>query len=115
MLRKLGREAAAKRATSLRTWHPEGMRRDIDVGACSLEDEDLAARAARWRSEIGPAVIERRRVQRGLLTRLRADLETEQSLRELIRLEAECCPHLDFDVARVGSELHLTVRFRAAS
>lgn len=87
------------------------MRSEIPLGACSLDDQELAARATRWRTEVGPAVIERRPGEGGLLTRLEGRPETEASLRELVRLEAECCPHLDFDIARRGGELHLTVRF----
>jgi hypothetical protein len=81
------------------------------VGACSLDDEELAVRAGRWRTEIGPSVIERRPIEGGLVTRLRRDPTVEGSLRELIRLEASCCPHLVFDVKAAGDELHLTVTF----
>jgi hypothetical protein len=86
------------------------MRSEIPLGACSLDDEELAVRAARWRREVGPAVIERHTIEGGLLTRLEARPDTEASLRKLVRLEAECCPHLGFDISRRG-ELHLTVRF----
>lgn len=88
---------------------------EIPVAGCSLEDEELAVRARRWRTEIRPAVIEERTIEGGMLIRLRREPQTEENLRELIRLEADCCPHLDFDLQRAGSDLRLTVRFAAVS
>lgn len=85
------------------------------VGACSLDDEALAERASRWRSEIGPAVIERAPFPGGLATRLRRSPEVETQLLELVRLEAECCPHLDFRILERGDELHLEVSFASAA
>ena len=91
------------------------MIREIPTVACSLQDDELAVRARRWRTEIEPAVIEERPIEEGLLIRLRRERETEASLSELIRLEAECCPHLDFELAEEGSELHVIVRFAPGS
>lgn len=82
------------------------------IGACSLDDEALTARAERWRTEVGPAVIERRPEPAGILTRLRRSNHVEEELRELVRLEAECCPHLDFRIREEADELLLQVSFR---
>ncbi len=95
-------------------WHAEDVR-SIPIGACSLDDEALAERAERWRSEIGPAVLSREAVAGGMVTRLRRSPALAQDLRELVRLEAECCPHLDFRIAEEDTELRLKVSFASAA
>lgn len=84
----------------------------IPVGACSLDDAALAARAERWRTAIGPAVIDRRPAPAGMVTRVRRTADVEAELRELVRLEAECCPHLDFRIGEEADDLLLEVSFR---
>lgn len=79
--------------------------------ACSLTDEELAARRKQWK------VLEKRTLLRneplpdGRLLVYRAGEETDRILTTLIDAERECCPFIGFAVEQRGDELLLTIRF----
>ena len=61
--------------------------------ACSLDGAQFAERAKRWRA-LGATAAERGDDS----VRLTFPAAAEAELRELVRLEGECCPFLDFAI-----------------
>ncbi len=76
---------------------------------CSLDQPGLAERRERWRRLLARALISVDRTPGGARQRLRAADGVEGELRELIALEADCCPTLSFELS-VDEELTLEVR-----
>ena len=77
--------------------------------ACSLGADELADRADRWRELAERGLISTSETEGGALQRYRRDEVVERELRELIALEAECCPFLELRLGRQGDELLLEV------
>ncbi len=79
--------------------------------ACSLDAGELEERTERWRRLADRSLIEASSPADGVaIQRHRPDDGVLTELRELISLEGECCPFLDFDLADHGDEIVLTVR-----
>jgi hypothetical protein len=77
--------------------------------ACSLGAGELDKRRARWQALGEDALVEAVLTLDGARQTYRAEPAVERELRELVRLEAECCPFLDFDIARGEQGLVLRV------
>jgi hypothetical protein len=77
--------------------------------ACSLGPHELAGRADEWRALGESALIGAARTEAAAVQRYRRAPEVEARLRELVALEAECCPFLDFERAEEGDEIVLKV------
>jgi hypothetical protein len=77
--------------------------------ACSLSGAELAQRLERWRALEKRALIGAERTAAGASQRYRADAAVETELRDLISLEGECCPFLEFRLERRDEELVLEV------
>jgi MerR family transcriptional regulator, copper efflux regulator len=73
---------------------------DLPV-ACSLGAEQSRARGERWQRLGERALRSRDRVDGGVRLRFERSAGVIDELRELVALERECCPFLDF---RLGSE-----------
>ena len=77
--------------------------------ACSLDVRDAQTRRARWRVLADVALIDRDRTTKGARQIYRAEPQVERELSELIELEADCCPFLEFTLLRRRGELVLDV------
>jgi hypothetical protein len=77
--------------------------------ACSLDARQLAERTERWRALAEHALISTERKNEGVRQRYRGGAAIEEELRDLVALEAECCPFLGLQVERVGAETWLDV------
>jgi hypothetical protein len=77
--------------------------------ACSLPHEQYAARSDQWNAVAAEALIEAGKTSSGAVQRYRASDRVERELKELIRLEGECCPFLGFDLKREKDEIVLEV------
>ena len=77
--------------------------------ACTLGPDELAGRADDWRALAESALIEAERTEAAAVQRYRQAPGVEAKLRELVALEAECCPFLDFDLQARSDELVLSV------
>lgn len=77
--------------------------------ACSLDASQLAERTERWHALAEHALISVDQTDAGVRQRYRGGAAIEAELRELVALEAECCPFLALTVRRADSELHLEV------
>ena len=75
--------------------------------ACTLDAAAFAERRARWEALSARALLARER--RGDAVRLRYDAAAEEELRELVRLEGECCAFLDLRVDEADGVLVLHV------
>ena len=71
--------------------------------ACTLTSAELRARRDRV------TVLAERSLRARDGSRLVFDAAAEPALRELVALEAECCPFLTLDLRRAGDELVLTI------
>ena len=77
--------------------------------ACSLDAAQLAERKERWRALEEHALISTERTENGARQRYRGGAAIEAELRDLVALEAECCPFLDLRVERVHAETFLEI------
>jgi hypothetical protein len=77
--------------------------------ACSLDAEQLAERKERWRALGEHSLISTDRSDDGARQRYRGGAAIEAELRDLVELEAECCPFLDLRVERVDAEIWLEI------
>jgi hypothetical protein len=81
--------------------------------ACSLSAGDHEQRRAAWKRLSERALRDQRTTPGGMELRFAADAEDE--LRELARLEAECCSFADWTVHTQGDEARLEVTAPAES
>lgn len=77
--------------------------------ACSLDAAGLGDRVDRWRALADRALITAERTDEGAIQRYRNQAGVEAELRDLIALEAECCPFLDFELAERDGEVELAI------
>lgn len=75
--------------------------------ACTLTSAELRERRAHIQAIAERSLRSRRRVPHG--EQLIFEPAAEAALRELVALEAECCPFLALDLRRAGDALELTV------
>ncbi|MDP8931127.1 MAG: hypothetical protein M3O70_21780 [Actinomycetota bacterium] len=66
--------------------------------ACSLERLELDERLRTWRSLASRALAHAEPTEAGARFVFRADADVRRELGELIALERECCPWIDFAV-----------------
>ncbi len=78
-----------------------------DAPSCSLSAGDYAERRAAWERLNARALREQRKTDAGM--ELRFAPEAEADLRELARLEAECCSFADWNVKPDDAEVRLEV------
>lgn len=79
--------------------------------ACSLDSAQLEERAGRWRRLADRSLIDATSPAEGTaVQRYRAGEGVLTELSELIELEGECCPFLDFTLSESGDEIALEVR-----
>jgi hypothetical protein len=85
------------------------------VYACSLDDEELAARVGDWRAieDRGLLRVEPRPDGRVLV--YRGGAGTARALERLIEAERDCCPFLDLRIDAGPDEILVTVTLDAAS
>jgi hypothetical protein len=79
--------------------------------ACSLEDEQLAARRAEWQTVASHSLIERVDQESGFTTTYRGDAQTARALEALVRAEQECCPGIGWKLDRDGDVIRLHVTY----
>jgi hypothetical protein len=89
---------------SNRTEHARGRLPSATV-ACTLDDDDLATQAQRWRALLARESIERSEVDDGIRISIRDDIGVEEELRALVALENACCSWARWDVAREDGSL----------
>lgn len=77
--------------------------------ACSLRPGDFDDRRKRWERLAVRALRESRATDNGVRFFYTASEETECELRELARLEAECCGFAEWRLTRAGDDLVLDV------
>jgi hypothetical protein len=77
--------------------------------ACSLDAGALAERRGRWEAVSSRALADRSRVDGGVRLRYRAEPGIADELRELVRLEGECCAFLSFSLHEEGGFVVLDV------
>ena len=73
--------------------------------ACSLDDQELAARRREWRSLERAALIESRPRTGGFTARYRGDEATARALEALVAAERVCCPDIDWRVERESDDV----------
>ena len=78
---------------------------------CSLDDEQLAARRTEWRALSERALVETRPRSDGYTAFSRGDDETARVLDSLVAAERECCPEIDWRVARERDLVRLDVTY----
>ena len=94
---------------SNRTEHARGQGPSATV-ACTLNGDDLAAQAQRWRALLAQNGLERSEVDDGIRITLRDAIGVEEELRALAALENACCSWAHWDVAREDGSLVLHAR-----
>ena len=77
--------------------------------ACSLSAAELEERGERWHRLAERALVESSYEGGVAILRCRADPGVEAELRELVRLEGECCPFLTLAVSSRDGGLVLEV------
>ena len=82
--------------------------RDLPL-ACSLNASDLGARQERWRAIGERALRDRAREGDGVRLTFAGSPGVAEELRELVRLEGECCAFLDMSLATEGGDAVLTI------
>jgi len=83
---------------------------DVIASACSLDDEELTARRADWRS-LDAVLIESKDRPGGMTARYRGDEPTARALETLVAAERECCPGFDWRLVSEGEEIRLEVTY----
>jgi hypothetical protein len=79
--------------------------------ACTLTAADLAAQSKRWQQLIARTLTERAEIADGL--RMSFDPDSEDELRALVAVEAECCLWATWTVERGAGTIVLDVRSTA--
>jgi hypothetical protein len=77
--------------------------------SCGLSPEQLRTRMAHIAVILEHNPHEQTTIDRGRRLIFPADPDLESQLRDLIRLESECCPFLEMTIERRGQVLILTV------
>lgn len=77
--------------------------------ACSLEPAELSDRRAAWERLAERALRERRSIPSGMQQVFIADEGVERQLRELSRLESQCCSFADWTIESRNDEVVLDV------
>lgn len=77
--------------------------------ACSLAAGDLRERAERWRALAANALVDRAARDGEAHFTFASSAGTEAELRELVRLEGECCAFLDMTVTAADDGLQLAI------
>lgn len=77
--------------------------------ACSLEPRSADARILRWQALADRALLASQRDGGAARQRYRDDAGVDTELEDLIALERQCCPFLDFNLDRADGELVLDV------
>lgn len=77
--------------------------------ACSLQPAELADRRAIWQRVAASALREQRLAPGGVQLVYAARDGVEETLRELVRLEGDCCAFADWVVQRRGDTVVLDV------
>jgi hypothetical protein len=88
---------------------PEVTEMTEPVYACSLDDDELAARRADWRDLEAGALIRAETRPDGRLLVYRGGEDTARVLEGLIEAERKCCSFLDFRVEANEDEVRVTV------
>ena len=76
--------------------------------ACSLDDEQLAARRAEWQSLAKRRLVQKIDEEGGFTATYRGDDETARVLDSLVQAELECCPDIGWNLERDG-EYHVSL------
>jgi hypothetical protein len=79
--------------------------------ACSLDDEELAARRGEWRTLDERALVRSDAGPDGRLLVYRGGEMTAGILSTLIEVERRCCTFLDFTIERRDDEVRVMVSF----
>jgi hypothetical protein len=79
------------------------------VIACSLEQEELLQRRARWQALRTQAGIETAHIECGLRITFRARADVAEELEALVALERECCAFADWLVRHSDGKLVLEI------
>jgi hypothetical protein len=79
--------------------------------ACSLTDEELAARRREWRALDAQALLRTESRPHGRLLVYRGGDQTARVLTALIEAERRCCSFLDFGLDQRGDEVRVTIGF----
>jgi hypothetical protein len=79
--------------------------------ACSLDDEQLAARRADWQAVAGHSLVGKVDEEGGFTATYRGDEHTAQALDALVQAELECCPDISWRLEREGELIRLRVRY----
>lgn len=87
---------------------PEGAEQLPQI-ACSLDSGDFAERGAFVKQTFDRWLVSQTRSDRTLHLRFADDAEAETSLKELIRLESQCCPFFSFDLRKADGSLFLSI------
>ena len=77
--------------------------------ACNLPSLEMRDRRAAWERLIERALVERHPIPDGMTLAFRDDDGVEAELRELARLERDCCSFAAWDVRRDGGLVRLDV------
>jgi hypothetical protein len=77
--------------------------------ACTLTPDGMTARLALIDALAADGLLDRTATETGLRVRLRDTPEIEQRARELVAAESQCCPFLDFELARDDGDLLLNI------
>lgn len=75
--------------------------------ACSLAPEEQDGRAEEWRELARSALRRKEPTDNGI--RLHFEIKAEEAVRELSRLEKQCCPFFEFAYSRSADEFVLEV------
>jgi hypothetical protein len=77
--------------------------------ACCLNRVEMEEREQRWQRLSESALLEASREADRALLRYSDGPEVAAELRELVRLERECCPFLGFSISEHGGTIELRV------
>ena len=77
--------------------------------ACTLDAAAMGERGERWRALGDRALVGRERRDSRATLRFAASDDVAAELRELVRLEGECCAFLDMRIDARDGELVLTI------
>ena len=79
--------------------------------ACSLDDEQLAARRADWLALASHSLVDKVDEDGGFTATYRGDDRTARALEALVQAELECCPDIGWNLEQEGELIRLRVRY----